>query len=62
MKVLETEQEWSRRQRLQAYLRATPVGRFWINHWRRQRGEAPLRLKEVRTELAARWRRLDAAR
>lgn len=49
---MESTQEFSRRELLEDFEMATPLGRFWINYWRkRRRGEPPLRIREVRAEL-----------
>ena len=58
--LIEPTKDWARRQGLQSYLLARPLGRFWINFWRRREGLGPLRSREVRTELAELRRRRDA--
>lgn len=58
--LIESADEWYRRQDLQDYLMASPLGRFWINYWRKRRGAPPIRAKEARAELAELRRRLEA--
>lgn len=57
-----SSREALRWEELEGYDKATPLGRFWINYWRRRHGQAPFRLREVRAELRAIYARIARPR